>query len=408
MTETSTLASPAPPQVQPPARRLLSLDALRGFDMFWIVGGEEVVHALYKALPFQPFKFLETQMDHVPWRGVHFYDLIFPLFVFIVGISIVFSLTRAIERDGKAVALKRIFLRSLIIYTWGLIVYGGLSAGIDHVRWMGVLQRIALCYFFTALLFCAFRLKGLLAVCVALLLGYWALVSFVPIRNFNIETKHLLAIGLTPSDPETMVKFKSTSERVTGAFEDGLCLPQHFDFQFLPGHRWDGAYDPEGILSTLPAVATCLLGVFTGLLLRSSQISNQKKVSLLIIAGAAGLVVGYLWSFQFPIIKKIWTSSYVLVAGGFSCLFVAAFYQMIEIWQWRKRSEPFVWIGTNAITIYLLFHLIKFGDYAERVAGGPVERALGNWGSLLLALVVVGMTLAIVRFLYIRKIFLRF
>src|SRR5690242_19814003 len=119
-----------------PPRRLLSLDALRGFDMFWIVGGEEIVHALYKACPIWPFKILDQQMDHKPWVGVGFYDLIFPLFVFIVGVSLVFSLTRMIEQRGKAAALRRIFLRSLAIYVFGLLVYGGISHGLDHVRWM--------------------------------------------------------------------------------------------------------------------------------------------------------------------------------------------------------------------------------------------------------------------------------
>src|SRR5258706_413201 len=168
----------------PPVRRLMSLDALRGFDMFWIVGGEELVHKLYQAWPIGPLHLLDQQMDHKPWTGVGFYDLIFPLFVFIVGVSIVFSLTRAIEQFGKPAAIKRIFIRSLIIYVFGLLVYGGLSKGIEHIRWMGVLQRIALCYFLTGLIFCAFRLKGMIAICASLLVGYWALVSFVPVRDF--------------------------------------------------------------------------------------------------------------------------------------------------------------------------------------------------------------------------------
>src|SRR5437588_7090337 len=135
-----TLTSPVQvSQPAPPApRRLMSLDALRGFDMFWIVGGEEVVHALYKAWPIAPTRVLDHQMDHKPWAGVAFYDLIFPLFVFIVGVSLVFSLSRLIEQTGKAAAVRRIFLRSLAIYVFGLLVYGGISHGIDHVRWMGV------------------------------------------------------------------------------------------------------------------------------------------------------------------------------------------------------------------------------------------------------------------------------
>ena len=125
-----------------------------------------------------------------------------------------------------------------------------------------------------------FRLKGLIVVCASLLLGYWALTSFVPIRDFNLETGHLKALQLEPASPETRARFLATTNYVRGRFEDGLNLSQQIDFLYLPGRKWDGAYDPEGLLSTLPAVATCLLGVFAGLLLKSGSVSDQKKVHL--------------------------------------------------------------------------------------------------------------------------------
>ncbi|HZR18223.1 MAG TPA: DUF5009 domain-containing protein [Verrucomicrobiae bacterium] len=403
-----TIAHTPVQTASPPAtRRLMSLDALRGFDMFWIVGGEELIHALYKAWPNGFTRMVDVQMDHQPWAGVHFYDLIFPLFVFMVGASIVFSLTKTIEQVGKAAALKRILIRSIILYCFGLLVYGGISKGIDEIRWMGVLQRIALCYLFTGVLFCMLRPKGLVVACASLLLGYWVLTSLIPIRDFNLETSHLQALGLEPNSPETHRRFLSTTNMVRGKFDDGLNLTQQIDFQYLPGHRWDGAYDPEGILSTLPAIGTCLLGVFAGLLLRNGKISDQKKVAYLVIAGAGGVVVGFLWGLEFPVIKKIWTSSYVLVAAGYACLFLAAFYQMIEIWQWRKWCTPFVWIGMNPITIYLSFHLISFGHYANLVVGGPVRGAFGQWGDMVTALATVALSFGLVRFLYQRKLFLR-
>ena len=401
-----TLSVPVSPS-QTPTRRLMSLDALRGFDMFWIVGGEELVHALYKGWPNGLTRLLDTQMDHVGWQGVHFYDLIFPLFVFIVGASIVFSLTKTIEQVGKAAALKRILVRSLVIYCFGLLVYGGISKGLDQVRWMGVLQRIALCYLFTSVLFCFLRPRGLMAVCAALLLGYWGITALVPIRDFNLEREHLRTMNLLPDSPETQQRFLTTTTMVRGKYDDGLNLPQQIDFQYLPGHRWDGAYDPEGILSTIPAIGTCLLGVFAGFLLRNPAISDRKKVQYLLAAGVAGVVVGFLWGLGFPVIKKIWTSSYVLVAAGYACLLLAAFYQMIEVWQWRKWCIPFVWIGMNPITIYLAFHLLNFGDFVKLVVGGPVRQAFGAWGDMLMAIVVVALSLGLVRFLYQRKIFLR-
>ncbi len=407
MSETAT--APAQPSAPPrPATgRLMSLDALRGFDMFWIVGGEALIHGLYKGWPNWFTGLLDRQLQHKAWAGVAFYDLIFPLFVFLVGASVVFSLSRTIEQHGKALALRRIFIRSLVLYIFGLLVYGGLSKGFGEIRWLGVLQRIALCYFFTSLIFCTFKARGMAITCALLLVGYWALTSFVPIRNFNLEAHHLEALNLQPQSPETRQLFLSTTNWVRGRFEDGLNLTQHLDYQYLPGHKWDGAYDPEGLLSTLPATATCLLGVFAGLLLRNPNVPGRKKVLWLAVAGTAGVVAGFAWSLEFPVIKKIWTSSYVLVAAGYACLLMAAFYEIVEIRGWRKWCVPFVWIGMNPITIYLLTELIRFGDLAQLVVGGPVQSALGNWGELAIALVVMVIVFAIVRFLYIRKIFLR-
>jgi predicted acyltransferase len=147
--------------------------------------------------------------------------------------------------------------------------------------------------------------------------------------------------------------------------------------------------------------------VLAGILLTTESVSAQKKAWLLFVAGAAGVALGFLWGFQFPIIKRIWTSSYALVAGGYSCLLLGAFYQVVEIWQWRTWCRPFVWIGMNPITIYLAFNLLHFDEIANRLVGGPVQKTLGVWGELLHALVVVGIMLALVRFLYQRKVFLR-
>lgn len=407
MSETAT----APVQPSAPSRpatgRLVSLDALRGFDMFWIVGGEGLIHGLYQGWPNSVTGLLHQQFEHKAWAGLAFYDLIFPLFVFLVGASLVFSLTRTIEQHGKVLALRRIFIRSVLLYIFGLLVYGGISKGLSEVRWLGVLQRIALCYFFTGLIFCTLRLRGMITISISLLVGYWALASFVPVRNFNLETRHLEALNLTPQSPETRALFLSTTNWVRGRFDDGLNLTQHLDYQYLPGHKWDGAYDPEGLLSTLPATATCLLGVFAGLLLRNGNISARRKVLWLLAAGIVGVVAGFAWGTQFPVIKKIWTSSYVLVAAGYACLFMAAFYELIEIRGWRNWCTPFVWIGMNPITIYLLTELIRFSYFAELVVGGPVKASLGNWGGLAVAVVVMAMVFALTRFLYQRKIFLR-
>lgn len=366
------------PTVEGASKRLVSLDALRGFDMFWIVGAEGIVHALRKISSAGPIDRLATQLTHAEWEGFHFYDLIFPLFVFIVGVSLVFSLGKSIERDGRSVAMRRVVRRAVLLYLIGLFYYGGISKGFHDIRLMGVLQRIALCYGFAGLMFCTLRLRGLIGVCVGLLVGYCALLTFVPVPDVG-----------------------------AGHFEEGANLTNYVDKQFLPLFKWDGDHDPEGLLSTLPAVATCLLGVFAGLLLRRETMGPQWKVVCLLGAGAASIALGTLWGHQFPVIKKIWTSSYVLVAGGWSCVLLAAFYQVIDIWRIQAWARPFVWIGLNPITIYLAHNLIEFSNVTERIIGGEIRTALGVYADLLSTFIVLAMSFLIVGYLHRKRVYLR-
>jgi predicted acyltransferase len=384
----STVTSPAPvasvaapPAINPPTR-LASLDALRGFDMFWIAGADDIVLALKKAGAGGGVAFVATQLQHVPWVGFRFYDLIFPLFVFIVGVSLVFSLTKTFQQAsrfrGGTGAFRRIFVRALLLFVLGVIYSGGIANGIEKVRLLGVLQRIALCYFFAAILFCTFRTRGLIVACVTLLVGYWAMMTFIPVPGVG-----------------------------AGNFAEGSNLANWIDREYLPFRKYDGDHDPEGLLSTLPAIATCLLGVLAGLLLRNDNVSGRNKVKWLAIGGVSAIALGYLWGLQFPIIKKIWTSSYVLVAGGWSCLLLALFYQVVEVWHVTKWTEPFIWIGTNPITIYLVSAWFPFRDLANRIAGGPVKGSLGAWAEVLITALVLALIVLLARFMYRRKIFLR-
>jgi predicted acyltransferase len=374
-----TVASPiASPKTQTTNQRLLSLDALRGFDMFWIIGADGLVAGLRKISDTGPIKFVTDQLEHQAWEGFHFEDLIFPLFLFIVGISVVFSLPRTIEQMGRNAALKRIFRRAVLLYLMGIFYYGGFATSFENIRLLGVLQRIALCYFFVALLFCYLKPRGLFAVCAGLLIGYWALMTFVPIPGVGSSN-----------------------------FAEGKNLANYVDKRYLPLLKWNGDHDPEGLLSTLPAIATCLLGVFAGLLLKSKGVPEQKKVAYLAGAGVAGLLLGWLWGLQFPVIKKIWTSSYVLVAGGYSGLLLALFYQVVDIWKYQKWAQPFVWIGMNAITIYMAVNLVDFGQIARRFVGGDLNRYCGVYGDLMVAVAIFILEFWLLHFLYRRKIFLR-
>ncbi len=241
-----------PSLLNPP--RIASVDALRGLNMFWIMGFDGAMVALAQMsegkgrLVHAAGGFLGAQFQHTAWDGLRFYDLIFPLFVFLTGVSIVLSLPRLVEREGKAKAHLRVLRRSLLLYLLGILAYGGISEHWADMRLLGVLQRIALCYFFTSLLFLNLNLRGLIAVPVVLLVGYWALLTFVPVPGIGV-----------------------------GSYAADANLTNWIDRNYLPGRLWDVTRDPEGMLSTLPAVGTCLLGVFAGLLLRDSRAQRAAK-----------------------------------------------------------------------------------------------------------------------------------
>jgi len=385
-----------------PAGRVLSLDALRGFDMIWVLGLDEFLNVLRKNYPNALTRFLAAQVNHANWAGLTPYDLIYPLFVFIVGVSLVFSLSKIMQTQGRTAAVRRVITRSVLLYLFGLLYYGGLSKTIGDIRLLGVLQRIALCYLFAGLAFIFLRrprpepqtrrsprtsfLDGewfaasrwLILVLVALLVSYWALMTFVPVPGVG-----------------------------AGNYAEGKNLANYIDKKYLPLYKWDGDHDPEGLLSTLPAIGTCLMGVLAGMLLKQDSIVPQKKALWLAGAGLAALMVGYLWGLQFPIIKKIWTSSYVLVAGGYSLLLLALFYQLIDVWRWQKWAMPFVWVGTNAITLYLAVNFVDFKYLSSLLVGGPVEHALGRAGEVVLVGVAILLVWLLGHFLYRRKIFVR-
>jgi len=414
-----------------PSRRLLSLDALRGFDMFWILGADGIAYALHGMSQNPVTNFFNYELDHAVWDGFHFYDLIFPMFVFMVGVSLVFSLGKIIETHGRGEAVKRIVRRSILLFLFGIFYNGGLSHAWPGVRIMGVLQRIAMAYFFCGLMFCWLKPRAMVAVCVALLLGYWALLAWVPIRDIQLDKPSLAKVAEQTGDVADTAIFKkggrsvraetyaaaqklfyATKTYTTGKYLPGLNLTNHIDFEYLRGSKYDGFYDPEGFLSTMTGIATCLLGVFTGLLMRNTELSDRQKLVRLVAFGVAGVVIGWTWNIEFPVIKKIWTSSYVLVAGGYSTLLLAAFYWIIDVLKFQKWCQPFVWIGMNPITLYLISSLGTFDDVAQHLCGGSVEKFFNDHvadgsGDLVTTMMSLFLAFCLARFLYKRKIFLR-
>jgi len=292
-------------------------------------------------------------------------------------------LPRLVEREGKRAAHLQVLRRALLLYGLGLIFYGGIENGFADLRLLGVLQRIAICYLAAALLFLNVNVRGLIATFVALLAGYWALMTFVPVPGIG-----------------------------AGNYAPDMNLANWIDAHYLPGHLWDKTRDPEGLLSTLPAIGTCLLGVFAGLILRDVRFKPRQKSLALIGGGIALVLAGHLWALQFPIIKAIWTSSFVLVVSGYGAILLGVMHQVTDVWGWKAWATVFVWIGANAITLYFINNIVGFEPFALRFVGGDVsawmDRAVTP-GTGLFAAHVVGLLLAIALagYLYRRKIFLR-
>jgi predicted acyltransferase len=349
--------------------RIASIDALRGFDMFWIAGGEGLINSLHTLMPNAVTAALDQQFTHVDWEGFHFYDLIFPLFLFLVGVVLPFSLGSQMERGVKLGRLYwRAFRRLILLLLLGLVHNGLLYKSFHDLRLPGVLQRIAVCYFVAAIVVIHFRPRGQAIIGAALLLGYWALMAQVP---------------LTPAG------------NLSAAVDRQLISPPFCCYTYG---------DNEGILSTIPAIGTALMGALAGAWLRSARPPAPKAVGLA-LAGIASLGAGLLWGVWFPIIKNIWTSSFVLYAGGWSLLLLALFYWVIDIRGWRRWSFFFAVIGMNAITIYVLRSLIGFPRILEM--NGLREAGLGDYTLAFWRLVDVAAGWLLLWVLYRKRLFLR-
>lgn len=376
-------------QAKLPAQRLVSLDALRGFNFIWILGGDGAVIALADILRAHGGRlgaageFLRDQMNHPYWEGLRFYDLIFPMFIFITGVAITLALPRLVAREGRAQAYLHVAKRALLLYALGIIYYGGLSGDFDEIRYVGVLQRIAFCYLAASILFLNLDWRRLIAAAVALMAGYWALMTFVPVPGVG-----------------------------AGSYAPDANLANWIDTQLLPGRMWDKTRDPEGLLSTLPAIVTCLLGVLAGMVLKRDEMSAARKSVWLIGGGVALTTAGYLWALQMPFIKSIWTPSFVLATGGISAILLGLFHHVIDVWGYKRWTPVLVWVGANAITLYLLNALMGFDVPARRIIGGEfgdiVDSALmPGIGALLVNVVALGLVVALAGFMYRHKIFVR-
>jgi predicted acyltransferase len=363
----------------PAAQRVVSLDALRGFDMFWIVGGQQLALALAKFSSDPPPAWVEYHLEHVAWEGFSAWDLIMPLFLFVVGAAMPFSFARRTDQGQSMGAVyAKMLRRFVILFILGMIVQGHLldfNLSTLHV-FANTLQAIAVGYLVAGVVMLNLAVVGQIVVTALLLIGYWLLLTYVPFPGHaagTLEPNANLALWV--------------DEVVLGRFRDGT------------PYTW--------VLSGMTFTATVMLGVFAGHVLRATWRPIQKFLALTAL-GLACLAGGYAWSEwgNCPIIKHIWTSSMTLWAGGWSYSLLALFYLLIDIAGWRRWAFPFVVIGMNAITIYVANWFIPFHGISETLVGG-LARHLGPAGPVAITFTAVALAWLLLYHLYRQKIFLR-
>lgn len=368
-TETPTLATP----------RLRSLDALRGFDMLWIVGGGSVVAALAATTDNALVQAIEAQTHHVPWNGFTLWDLIFPLFLFIAGVATPYSIEARREAGATTAELaRRVVRRGAVLVLFGMIYNGLLAFELDELRCASVLGRIGLGYAGAGLIVVFARSVRTWALWVlGILVAYCLAMNVVPVPEYG-------AGNLTP----------------------GATLADFLDRKFLPGKLYHGDRDPEGLFSTIPAVATALLGALAGAFLRARGRAGRTDAStalVLFAAGLAGLALGWVWSLWFPLNKNLWTSSFVLWTAGASSVLLALSYLAVDVWKWERVAFFFVVIGRNAITIYLLGSFVDFEGLARLV----FARGEGRLHPAIYPALGLALRWLVLYAMYRRRIFLR-
>ncbi len=369
-------------ETKPATKRLYSLDALRGFDMLWIMGGEGIIIALAALTGWPVFEWGARHLEHVEWHGFHFYDMIFPLFLFIAGISFPFSMAKRIASgESRKTIYKHIITRGLILVLLGVLYNNGVRFDLSELRYGSVLGRIGLAWMFAAIIFINTKLTWRIVWFWGLLIGYWLLLLLFPAPDGN------------------------------GAdiFSREGNLASYIDRILMPGRLYLGNHDPEGLFSTIPAISTALLGMFTGEFLLSKYLSDKllRKTLFMVLTGIALMLIGKLWDLNFPINKNLWSSSFVCYVGGLSLLLFSLFYLVIDVWNYKKWAFFFVVIGLNPITIYLAGRIIDF-ESASRFFFGGFNRILPEtWSPLIDSVGITAIGWVFLYILYKKKIFLK-
>ncbi len=350
--------------------------------MLFIMGGAGLLAALAQWMPCDLTEALARQMDHVEWDGLRHHDTIFPLFLFIAGISFPFSLQKQLEKGKSMTSIYlKIVRRGLMLVLLGMVYGGLLNFNFDTQRIPSVLGRIGLAWMFAALIFTATgrKLWPKVAVVPVILIAYWLVSAFVHAPDVSPSVEPLTREGN---------------------------IACYIDRTLLGAHCYRPDYDPEGLFSTIPAICTAMLGMLTGLFVQRSKPTSRTALALL-VAGIVFALAGAAWNVIYPINKALWSSSFVLAVAGYSLVMFALFYYIIEVLGWRKWSLFFTVIGMNSITIYLGQRFINFSYTSERLFSGLVKLMPDNSQAFFTQLAYIAVCWLFLYFLYRKRVFLK-
>lgn len=368
-------------ETRSPAKRLLSIDTLRGFDMLMIAGAGAFISTLHGKTDWAWVDALAVQFEHPPWNGFTFYDFIFPLFLFIAGLTLPFSLNKGLELGmTKSDLYKKAFKRFLILYALGILYKNAPIPFLDwsQIRFVNVLGRIGLAGFVTTVLYLNFGFQKRIFWVAGLLLFYYAALFLIPVPGYGAGDL---------------------------SFEGNLT--GWIDRNFLPGRLLQKTYDELGLFTQVPAWGLTILGSLAGDLMRRVGDSDYRKLRNLVIAGVICLAIAFIWSQHFPINKHLWTSSFIMLTAGMAFLVFALFYWVIDIMQIRRWTFFFIVIGVNSLTIYLAYRLIDFGYTSRLLFEGLYINTAEKWHPVFQSLGALGLVWVFLYILYRLKIFVK-
>jgi len=378
----------------------MSLDALRGADMLFIMGFSGAIMSFCAWIGLKDC-WLATQMTHVAWHGFRHHDTIFPLFLFLAGVAWPFSYASQVAKGRTTGAiLRKIGFRVLALFFLGMVSANFFAFKFEMYRYDSVLAHIAVCWAGAALLYMFVRSwKVRVAIVFALLAVHWAVQYFIAAPD--------AAALLASTDPAVAKKVASYAAYGTDNFSFTGNIAGWIDRTFMPGRLYEGIFDPDGLLAKVSGIPLALLGVLAGELLYAKRFSGNRKALLLLGAGLAALALTFAWMPWCPVNKKIWTGTFVLASASYAFILLSVFYWIIDVKGFRRWSFFFRVIGLNSITIYVAMRFVGFGQMSRFFFGGIAGFGDKDWSAFVFAMGTVAIEWLVLLFLYRKNTFLK-